>query len=251
MSAQEALSRTAHETVPPNAPAPFTSAVADAQRELAAISPRVPGVVISVKGPAGAKVTLDGVEVPGAALGVKRPVDPGPHAVRVVAPGFLTSDVNVSVAEGKVESVTVELKVDPNPAAAAAPPRPAGQASAAGPDQGGSSSSLQKTLGLVGIGVGGAGLVMGAVTGGLALAKHGDIAGSCADGVCPAKQKANLLPKIDSYKTLGTLSTAGFVAGGVLAVAGIVTLVTAPKSAQKAAVTPVIGLGYLGVDGRF
>ncbi|MFT3767791.1 MAG: hypothetical protein QM820_20235 [Minicystis sp.] len=120
LAAQEAYSRLAHETVPANAPAAFTNAVADAQRELAALQPRVPGVIINVKGPAEPKVTLDGGDVPNAALGVKRPVDPGKHVVKVMAPGFTAAEASFTAAEGKVETVTVELEAGPRRRDAAA-----------------------------------------------------------------------------------------------------------------------------------
>jgi len=88
VGAQELYSKVTHEVLPPNAPAPLVSAVEDAQRELAALAPRVPGVVIQVKGADTARVTLDGAEVPSAAFGVKRPADPGQHVVRAGAHGF-------------------------------------------------------------------------------------------------------------------------------------------------------------------
>src|SRR6185437_3943455 len=58
VAAQELFSRAAHETVPPNASVAITNAVEEAQRELSAVAPRVPGVVINVVGPEGAKVTI-------------------------------------------------------------------------------------------------------------------------------------------------------------------------------------------------
>jgi hypothetical protein len=103
-----------------------------------------------------------------------------------------------------------------------------------------------KIAGIVTLGVGGAGLVLGAITGGLALGDHSDIASSCPD---PKNCPASVQGKIDSYHTMGTISTIGFVAGGVLAVAGIVMWVLAPsaKKTEKAAawITP------FGVAGRF
>lgn len=255
VAAQEAYSKTAHETVPANASAAFTKAVADAQAELGVISPRVPGVVINVKGPADAKVTLDGNPVPNAALGVRRAVDPGTHVIKVSAPGHFAGEAKVTVAEGKVETVTVEIKPDPNaPKGPVAPPPP--------PDKGGRAepppppapppSTLPKTLGFVGLGVGGAGLILGAVTGGLALSKHSALVTACgADGHCAPSQKAALESDVSAYKTMGTLSTAGFIAGGALAVTGVVLLVTAPKAQKTGSITPLIGPGFFGAQGTF
>jgi hypothetical protein len=259
MSAQEAYSRAAHETVPPNASAAFSNAVADAQRELAALAPRVPGVIINVKGPTEPKVTLDGADVPNAALGVKRPVDPGSHVIKVTASGFFPGEATVSVAEAKIESVTIELKpggpvTQPPPPPAGGPAQQqqgAGIAPPPGGDTGAPVSSTQKTLGIVGLGVGGAGLLVGAITGGLALSKHSALLANCKDGHCPKGSEMTYQSDIDSYKTMGTISTAGFIAGGALAVTGVVLMETAPKAKKTGAITPVIGLGYVGAQGGF
>src|SRR6201999_2886024 len=72
VNAQEIYSRVVHEPIPANASAAFSRAVDDARRELDALGPRVPSVLINVKGVDAPKVTLDGVDVPNAALGVKR-----------------------------------------------------------------------------------------------------------------------------------------------------------------------------------
>ncbi len=113
---------------------------------------------------------------------------------------------------------------------------------------GGSGSSLRKTLGFVGIGVGGAGLVMGAVTGGLAIGKHGALAGECQNGVCFGHQS-----DLDAFHLMSNLSDAGLVAGGVLAAAGVVLVVTAPKNPTNTTgwIAPVVGPGFVGAQGRF
>jgi hypothetical protein len=257
VAAQEAYSKTAHETVPANASAAFTKAVADAQAELATISPRVPGVVINVKGPADAKVTLDGNPVPSAALGVRRAVDPGTHVVKVIAPGHFPGEAKVTVAEGKVETITVEIKPDPNApkepvAPPPGPPVKGGAATQPPPPPAPPPSGLPKTLGFVGVGVGGAGLILGAVTGGLALSKHSSLVTACgSDGHCAPSQEKALSGDVSAYKTMGAISTAGFIAGGALAVTGVVLLVTAPKAQKTGSITPLIGPGYLGAEGRF
>ena len=58
---------------------------------------------------------------------------------------------------------------------------------------------------------------------------------------------------IDGYHLMTNLSTAGFVAGGVLAATGIVLVVTAPRGgpATEAWVAPAIGPGFVGAQGRF
>jgi hypothetical protein len=100
---------------------------------------------------------------------------------------------------------------------------------------------------LVGIAVGGAGLIVGAITGGIALSKHGALAQTCPNGHCTGQQSA-----IDSYNLMGGLSTGGFVAGGILAATGVVLVIVAPKDAPKEAwIVPAIGPGYAGLRGTF
>ena len=113
------------------------------------------------------------------------------------------------------------------------------------------SAPLRRKVGFAGIGVGAAGLICGGITGGMALGKHSSIANRCPAGHCPAGSEGQNQSDISSYNTLGAISTAGFVAGGVLAVTGIILVATAPSAPQKVGILPVIGPGYLGAQGRF
>jgi len=255
VSAQELYSRVVHEPVPANASAAFTNAVEEAQRELAALAPRVPGVVIKIVGPEGTKVTLDETEVPSAAFGVKRPADPGKHVIRALAPGHSPAEKTVTLVEGGTETVTLELKPGPGgppvpvapppltaPVATVAPLAPAAPPAPPGP---------LRNIGFAAIGVGGAGLLVGAIAGGIALSKHGDLASQCPGGHCPQSKEGTLQSEVSSYTAAGTASTVGFVAGGVLAVTGVILVAAAPKPAQRAGVGLVVGPGYAGVAGKF
>jgi hypothetical protein len=200
----------------------------------------VPTIVINVRGASSARVTIDGAEVPAAALGVSRPIDPGPHVVRAEAQGFQPAQGTVAVDESKNASLTLTL----SPAPAAAPD--AVSAAPAGPRPGGSGSSTQRTVGFVGLSVGGAGLAMGIVAGAFAMGKHGDLAQICPGGHCSNQQAA-----INSYHLVANVSTAGFVVGGVLAATGVVLVATAPRRTSQALFTPVIGPRYAALRGSF
>jgi hypothetical protein len=261
IAAQELYHRILREGAQAGAPPAFVKAVAGARRELDALEPRIPSVVILAIGSASARVTLDGVPVPRVALGITRPVDPGVHVFRTEADGFAPVEVTLTIAEHKAETVTLELKagragapLDPWNAHAAAPPAPAPAVfnppplpppPPPAPAQGG---SIQRTLGFVGLGVGGAGLVVGVVSGIAALGKHSALAEVCPGGQCVNQQSA-----VDSYHLVADLSTAGFIAGGALAATGVVLLVTAPRrrAPEGAWIAPVVGAGYAGVEGRF
>ncbi len=262
VSALESYNRIVREGVPDKAPEPFVRALAAAKKESEALAPRIPYVVIEVRGaPPGARVTLNDIEVPPAALGVKRAVDPGKHVVRVTAQGFVTAESTFTIGEGKTQTVTLEPAKVPattTPKAATAtatasvPPPPVTSAPVVPPppDKG----SLRPTLGIVGLVAGGAGLALGAVMGGLALGKHDEIAGKCPSGHCLPSDQTALGPQIDTYHTLGLVSTIGFIAGGVLAGAGVVLLVTAPSpkpSSSRVHLQPVVGAGFAGVKGAF
>jgi hypothetical protein len=280
VSAQELYSRVAHEPLPPNASTASKKAVLDAQKELDSLALRLPSVVINVKGHDAPRVTLDGIELRAAALGLKRPVDPGQHVITASATGFVPSEVTMSFTEGKSETVTLELKrpqaepprgvavapapkppvakppaATPVPAPASttpalmplAPPEPA-----PAPEQIKGDGSTQKTIGFVALGVGAAGLLVGGITGGLAVSKHGEITESCPDGHCPQGSQGRFKTDVDSYNTLGTLSTIGFIAGGALAATGVILMLTAPrKTTTQATITPLVGLGFVGAKGGF
>jgi hypothetical protein len=58
------------------------------------------------------------------------------------------------------------------------------------------------------------------------MTKHNRLATDCPNGKCgPAHKRA-----YDSYHTVATVSTIGFVAGGVAAGAGVVLLLVKPQS---------------------
>jgi hypothetical protein len=257
VAAQETFARIVREGVAPGAPPAFAKALETAKEELEALAPRIPTVIIQVTGAPSATVTLDGAPVPSASLGVKRPVDPGKHVVQAKADGYAPAEATFTIAERKSETVTLELKrtggVAPVPVVAPPPastPPPAEPAPAKPPepaDQPAAPSSTRKILGWVALGVGAGGIGMGAVTGGLALGKHGKLADACTDGRCSPDQAG----VITNYHTLSTLSTVGFIAGGALAAGGVILILTAPKAPAKTSFAPVLGPGYGGVSGRF
>lgn len=258
VSALEAYRDVVREGPGPKPTDAFRKAVADAAAEAAKLEPRVGNVLIAVEGPPAARVTLDGEPLPDASVGVKRPIDPGAHVARARADGYAPAEVSFRVAEGASEVVTVRLERDgPAPAAgpltpttpdartARAPEAPPPAAAAAVTASGG--SSVRRTLGFTALGVGGASLVVGGVTGLMAVGKHATLDDECASGRCPPGQRDTL----DSYRTLGTISTVGFVAGAALAGAGAYLLITAPKRAEGASARLWWGPAGGGLAGTF
>lgn len=270
VEAQETYKRIVREGVSPGSPAVFQKALEDAAQEVETVTPRIGNVTISVKAaggealPANLKVTLDGAPVNAALLGVKRPANPGSHVLHVTGDGFKPADLKIDVPVGGSIDAPVTLEKDPNAAQAApatASPPPADTASStpagASPEQpasaGGGGPGIWPW---VAFGVGAAGLITGGVTGAMAMGDQSDLAKACGSGgVCHPDQQS----KVDSYDTLGTISTVGFIVGGVGAAAGALLLVLHPNLTSGAGapastglrVYPVLGLGSAGAAGTF
>ena len=244
VSAQETLNRIVREGVAPGAPPAFARAVSDAKKELEALAPRIPMLTIQVKGASSPVVTIDGAAVPSAALGAKRPGRSG-QARRPRDSGRNGARRGVGDARRRRE----RIGDDRAHGAERSGRRRAGraerrQAQSLGPSRGVSPSpSNQKLIGAITLGLGAAGLIVGGVTGGIAASKHSTLVAAAT------RTQAD----VDSYKSMGLVSTLGFIGGGVLAAAGVVVILTAPKSAPTtgATLSPFIGLGSLGATGTF
>ncbi|MDP9001978.1 MAG: hypothetical protein M3O46_17910 [Myxococcota bacterium] len=263
VEAQETYNRIIREGLPPTASDTFKRALADAKKEVEGVSPKIGGATITVHDAGGAevlsvKVLLDGSQVNTASLGVRRSIDPGSHVLQVSADGYKGAELHFDVPEGGSvdEPVTLDAVLNartpeppPGPPAAPSGSEPSG-ASSPSPGRGGARAALP----WVAFGVGGTGLIIGAVAGFVAMGKHSDLAVHCPVG-CPANQQDN----VDSYHTVATLSTAGFIVGGAGIVAGVVLLVTQPNRETASAhvpqaglhVVPRIGLGSIGATVEF
>lgn len=255
VDAWEAYNRIVLEGTPPGASAVLRQAVEDARKEIGGVEKRRARVTISVVGPASPAVTLDGAALPAAALDAERLVDPGAHTVHVTAEGYRPSDTQFTVGEGA--AATARVTPEPETAAplpAAAAPSPAADAPLANTSRP-AAGSTRKTLGIAAIGVGGAGIVVGAITGILAIGKHGDLNGNaCATTGCSPGALSDYNSSVSSYQALGTVSTISFIAGGVIGAAGAVLLLTAPSHPSGAAGvwwTPYVSAGTAGAMGTF
>jgi len=221
VDAHETYSLIIREGVAADAPAPWLKALADAKAEMAPITPRLPWMTITVTGPAHPRVTIDGAPIAEASLGVKRPADPGRHEIRAMAQGYYTAKKTISLKEGESVNIAFELE-DAPPDAAPKDEEETGKVSVATVVD----PAWRKPVTIGALALGGAGIVLGSVTGILAMTKHNQLATHCPNGKCDDPYKGD----IDNYYTLGTVSTIGFVAGGVFAGAGVVLLLVKPQS---------------------
>jgi hypothetical protein len=245
VSAHESYQRIVREGAPDGSKI-FVDAVDDAKKELAALEPRVPWVTIQVTGAPEPAVTLDGAPLSAASLGVKRAIDPGSHALRATANGFIPAERTFAMREGQTEIIALALQAD------SAAPAPGGAAHST-PAQADTAptaddASTLRTLGVVAMVVGGVGLVGGAVTGGLAISEHSLLDRDCDGRECPPERQSTL----DNFRTLATISTVGFIAGGVCVAGGVTLLVLASRAEPaKTGFVPYVGPGNIGVRGRF
>jgi hypothetical protein len=227
-----------------------TDARAEAADLAQKLAPRIPSIVVRVAGLSqgeAAEVSVDGARVPPESLGETRKVDPGTHAVAVKR-GDETESSQVTVGEGENKEVILTLKalpahqggihVEPPPPRHDQPPPPP-------------PPPPSHTAAYVAFGVAGAGIAVGAVTGLMAVSGASTLSHECPDYRCPPSAHGDL----DSTTTLGTVSTITFGVGIVAAVVGIYSLSShatpASSASSSATVSPLLGLGSLGVHGSF
>ena len=248
VEAQERYEQIIREGVDAKAPKSWQKALSDAGTELAALKPRLAWVTITVSGSNEARVTIDGAPVPPAAIGVRRAINPGERALRVVARGYLAQKRALELAEGSDTRADFTLQPDPDQQAAAST-----MLDSAAPLAKPTDTPRRSPVPMyVAFGVGGAGLVVGGVTGALALSKRSSLSKSCdSAGKCPSTESDTL----SSYHALGTISGVGFAVG--LAGVGAGTALwflnrTSPAPAtQGLSVHPYVGLASVGAVGSF
>lgn len=248
----ENLNMVVREVLPANAPKVFRDAQERAQKVLTAATPKIAYLVIRIT-PADVKasVAVAGKSVPAALFGAERPTDPGTHQVTATAEGYKPASATVTLADGAHQEVTLVLERDPSVVAAlpATHTGPAATTGTAPPEPGGKKSKMPA---FIAFGIGGAGLIAGGITGGLAMSKASD----CPNKVCENQSD------LDSAKTMATISTIGFSVGIAGAAVGTILLLTGNSRSEKAARTeqrpapkfamqPWLGVSSVGLAGSF
>jgi hypothetical protein len=177
-----------------------------------ALAPHVARLVVTA--PAGVRVTIDGND----ARAGENVVTEGDHAVRASAEGRSAWSGVAHATIGRTEPVVV-----PNlDAAIVEAPKTR-------------TSNTPRTIGIVMTTIGAASVVAGGVFGGLAIAKKNEEVSASTGPSQAAFDDAK-----NAAHAFGDASTALFIAGGVLAVAGIVVWLVAPRSPVTAAARSVV-----------
>ncbi len=244
----ETLNRVVREDLDEDAPEAFQAAQAKARELISQARPKIGKLTIKVTPTDldGLVVEVDERAIASALVGAPKPTDPGPHSVKVSAPGYQSVTRELELAEGGQESLSIELVPDPAGADRgqdAAPLENSG-------DEPNESESKANWIGWTTVGVGAALMAGGGVMGYLAMSKENDL--SCGDdGRCPPSESDSL----DAARRNATLSTVLFGVGGAVAVTGVVLLITgkssAPEEARGSYLEPTVGLGNLGIRGAF
>jgi hypothetical protein len=248
VEAREVLLSIGRVPVQPSETARSTAARTEGARLAEELRPRIPTLTVKITGAPASMVTvsIDDSPIPSEALDA-RPVNPGAHDVSARAGSGSSVHASVDVKEG--EARAVELKI----AAATVAPQPLrtpspSPATPEGPSSG--AGGGLNPLFFVGVGVAGAGLIVGAVTGGLAMGKASSANSACnsVDLTCtPAGYD-----DVTSGRTLGNISTVSFIVAGVGAVVGVIGFIISPHGHEEtASVGPSIGLGGNGLQGTF
>ncbi len=158
---------------------------------------------------------------------------------------FINSPGADSSGRVKAQDAVKVLRSSPAPASGGSP---SDAAPPGGPPP--ASSGHSAVPAIVAFSVGGVGIAIGSIFGVSALGKRADLDSACANRLCPPKSKDD----ITSLKTTSTISTIGFIVGGVGVATGGLLLFLNRSSAEKSAgaqVSPYVGVGTAGLTGTF
>jgi hypothetical protein len=216
----------------------------DCVKRLDELSTLQPAVVFEAKDASGSDltavtVTMDGVALAEKLDGTALKVDPGPHVFVFTAAGQPTVTKKLVLAErDQSRREVVVFPAAETPIHAPPVPVQAGAETAA-PSSSGQGMSTTRVLGLVGGGLGIAGVAVGSVFGLLAGSALSNQRAACASPTnCTNYRQA--LAEHSTFLTDSSVSTAGFVAGGVLLAAGVTLFVVGGKRGDSPPATGVV-----------
>ena len=233
------------------------------------VNKAIPTVVFDAKDDEGRDVTAVSVTMDDQPLaprleGTAISLDPGEHNFRFQMAGQPAVERTLVIAEGvkeRHETIVLGTTVTATAAAetpASFPPSADNTQSSAptapppssmtGPETPGARSNT-KTVGVVVGSVGAAALVVGGVFGALSFSKWSSAQTECKTSVACANHAQAMSDKSDAA-TSATVSTVGFVAGGLAVAAGVTLVLLAPGSGGNRGaavnVAPSIGPGSAG-----
>lgn len=228
VDARGLFQRVIREQLPAGAPAPWTQAQGDARTELAALEPRIPRIRLVLVGARSAapRAWLDG-ELVDRPLDQPLLVDPGTHTLKVDGAG----QQRVDLRDGQAVSLEFRLHASAPPPPPPVPPAP---------------HHAVSLPAWIAFGVGAAGIVTGAVTGGIAWSETNAIKQNCNGTHCLVSDAA----AGSRASTFATVSDVAFIVGGVGAATGL-GLVLFRGSSRHGDTALVVAPGRVLVRSRF
>jgi hypothetical protein len=226
LEARDVLLRVLRYPPQPGEPAPFANAREEARRLAIETGERVPTVEVELRTAAGplskdvpVKLFIDEALLDGPLARLPRSVNPGKHQIRASAPGHGDGSASVEVRERERRTVAIVLRPASAPVAPAPAPPPE-PTPAATPGESEHAEGGPSPVAWVGLGIAGAGLVVGAITGALSASATADAEERCAGELCSGQARDDL----DRARLLGELANAGFGAAGAGLTVGLVAL---------------------------
>lgn len=197
-----------------------------------------------------ARVKVNGVTIDSSSFDVPIEYNPGTIKVTAQAEGYMPFEKTVGLTEG--ESITVKIFMVEEESVGQA--GGSDKESNVGGDSSSGGGSAIRTIGWVSIGVGAVGLGLGTGFGFAARSTRQDLRDQCVKDICTEKERDTF----NKGKTQATVSTTGFVVGGIGLTAGIIMLIAAPSmskeqegSTSKTGIRPYIGAQSAGFFGTF
>lgn len=231
-----------------------TAVQEEARKEAASareqLSKRIPTLVVELEdAPAGVEVHVGERTIGAALLGADLPMDPG--LIQVSArTAERTVKTEVRLAEGERKTVRLSFSADGTEAPEDGT-KPAPLAATTPTDQPSHGGGWHKPVGWTAIGLGAAGIAIGAAFGLDAMGKKDASASECNDQNLCSDTGTNLRA---AGMTSAAISTVAFAAGAAVGVGGVVLLLTAPRSSHgetALAVVPTFGGAGLVWRGSF
>jgi hypothetical protein len=217
------------------------AAVAERARAIEARLPKLE-LRLSAAAPPGTVAERDGIALGSASFGISLPVDPGPHRIVAKAPGRAPREYPITVKEGESSTLEIEpgepVATEPGPRAApvSRTPSPATPALDSG-------SASGRTWGLVGLGIGAAGLLVGGTAGVLAITKKNEMEEAChrvgSDLLCTSAG----VDAAESGSTFATVANVGVVVGLIGVAAGTYLLLSSSGESRTTAFLRTTGTG--------
>jgi hypothetical protein len=226
--------------VSPTDPQPFQEAVASAAALSSQLDERIPVVTFIVQDrSSGATpiVMVDGSSVAPGDIASPLRLDPGLHQI-VARLGELEATQELDLQERDKQPVVLRWPSTAVDAAASTTMDPP-------------AGSSWRTAGYIGLGLGAGAILVGAITGALAISSKRTAESGCADARCPP----STWDDIARSRNYAAASTISFAAAGTALGIGVLGLALSPSAsvAEPGAMRarPRVGLGYIGIDGTF